>query len=374
MMVAPSDRKGMTKRVTILLAFLLLISLAFAGSSSALAGAGGPAEEKNISIKISGDDEDSPRIIVGDGKKYEVIEKGEDCAFMGINMEDLTKEIIERFDYPKKTGVLVTDIVGDSAAEKYGLKKDDIIYSFAGEKVSSSEQLADLVREKKPGDEVEIVFYRDGKKKEMKVELGERTYDVVSMDWSKYGDAIKQYAKAAALAGKNAYIFGRDWHMSRGRLGLVLKDLDEDLAPYFDVKPGEGVLVMDVMEDSPAEKAGVKSGDVVVTISGKDVSGVDGFLDEVYQCTGEDEVELGIVRKGDKMKVALDVEDEFKRFMFMPGEKIKRIEISEDPEFVWRGKGEFEGLAEKKALEEEIKELKKELERLEKRLDKIEKK
>ncbi len=371
-MVAASDRKGMIKRVTSVLTFLLLISLAFAGSASALPGAGGPTEEKNISITITGD-EDSPRIIVGDGKEYKVVDKGEKYAFIGINMEDLTKEIIKRLDYPKKTGVLVTDIVDDSAAEKHGLMKDDIIYSFAGEKVSSSEQLADLVRDRKPGDEIEIVFYRNGKKKEMDIELGERTYDVVSMDWSKYGDAMKQYAKVAALAGKNAYLFGQDWRMMRGRLGLVLKDLDEDLAPYFDVKPGEGVLIIGVQEDSPAEKAGVKSGDVVVAISGNDVADVEGFLDEVYDCTDKDQVELEIVRKGDRMKVALDVDDELKHFMFMPGEKIKRIEISEEPEVLLERGEKLQGVYEKKALEKEIETLKKEIERLEKRLDKIDK-
>jgi len=355
------------------MAFLLLISLAFAGSASALVGAGGSAEEKNISITITGDAEDPPRIVVGDGKKYEVVTKGESCAFIGINMEDLTKEIMERLDYPKKTGVLVTDIVDDSAAEKYGLMKDDIIYSFDGEKLSSSEQLAGLVREKKPGDEVEIVFYRDGKKKEMKIELGERTYDMVSMDWNKYGDAIKQYAKAAARAGKNAYMLGRDWHMTRGRLGLVLRDLDEDLAPYFDMKPGEGVLVMDVLDDSPADEAGIKSGDVVVAIAGQGVSDIEEFLDEVYECTGGDEVEMEIVRKGERMKIALDVEDEFKRFMFMPGEKLKRIEIMEEPEILLHRGEAVEGLYEKNVLEAEIQALKKEIERLEKRLDKIEK-
>jgi membrane-associated protease RseP (regulator of RpoE activity) len=371
--VALSDWKGMKKRVTYVLAFLLLISTASAVSVSALVGAQGPAEEKNVSIKIMGNDEDSPKIIVGDGKNVKVVTEGESCAFIGINMEDLTEKTIEKLGYPKKTGVLVTNIVDDSAAEKFGLMKEDIIYSFGGKKILSSEQLAELVSEKKPGDKVDIVYYREGKKKEIEIELGERTYDVLSMDWTKYEDAVKQYAQAAALAGKNAVLWGRDLHMTKGKLGLVLKDLNEDLASYFDVKPGEGVLVIEVMEGSPSEEAGIKAGDVVVMISGAKVSDVDEFLDEVYQCTGENDVEIELVRKGERKKIALDVGDNFQRFMIMPGERIKRIEISEHPELGVHRDEVFEEVYEKKALEAEIKELKKEIERLEKRLDKIEK-
>lgn len=365
MMVATSDREGMNKRVTCFLAFLLLTSLAFAGSVSAQE----PAREKNIEIRIVGEGDDA---VVGGEKSIKVVTEGESCAFIGINMEDLTDEIIGKLDYPEKTGVLVTGIVDDSAAEKFGLMKDDIIYSFGGEKITSSEQLADLVRERKPGEKVSIVYYREGKKKKSEIELGERTYDIISMDWSKYGDALKHYTKAAALAGKKAYLFGRDWHMSRGKLGLVLKDLNEDLAPYFDVKPGEGVLVVEVLEESPAEEAGMRAGDIVVKIAGKDISSVDEFLDEIYQCTDDEDVEIGIVRKGKKEKITLDVGEEFERFMFMPGEKVKRIEISEEPEvLIHRGEA-LEGVYERKALETEIEALKKEIQRLEKRLDKIE--
>lgn len=372
-MVAPSDWKGMKNRVTYALAFLLLTSLALTAPSSALGGAQGPTEEKNINIRIPGDEDSEGYILVGDEEKVKTIKEGESCAFMGINMEELTDEIIEKFGYPKDSGILVTNIVDDSAAEKFGLVKHDIIYSFDGKKVSSPKELAEMVREKKPGEMVNIVYYRDGKKKNMEMELGERTYDVLSMDWEKYGDAMKMYAKSAALVGQKAFRIGRDWHIQRGKLGLVIKDLNDDLADYFDVKPGEGVLVIEVLEESPAEEAGIKAGDVVVKISGEDVSGVDEFLDEVYECTGKDEVGIVIVRKGKKKEIVLDVSKELHKVMFMPDHKIKRIEITEEPEYeIFRDKA-MQEVYEKKALEEEIKNLQKELERLKKRLDKIEK-
>jgi serine protease Do len=363
----------MKKRVTYVLAFLLLVSLASAVPSDA--GAKGPDEEKNINIRIVGDDEGERHILVGDEKDVDVkvVTEGETCAFIGINMEVLNDKIIEKLGYPKKTGVLITSIVDDSAAEKFGLMEDDIIYSFAGEKITDPEQLAELVREKKPGDEVDIVYYREGKKKELEIELGERSYKVMSMDWGKYEDAVKLYAKSMAQVGKNAFVAGHDWFMSRGRLGLVLKDLDEDIAPYFDRKAGEGVLVIEVKEGSPAEEAGVKSGDVIVGVSGKEVSVVDEFLDEVYDCMDKDEVELDIVRKGRKKSIKVEVSDELHRMMFVPHDRMKRIEAFEDPVYKLEFNEKKKDIYEKQALEKEIEALQKQLERLEKRLDKIEK-
>ncbi len=363
----------MKKRVTYVLAFLILVS--FVSAVPADVGAKGPAEEKNINIRLVGDEEGDTHILVGDEtdvKNVKVVTEGETCAFIGINMEVLSDKIIEKLGYPKKTGVLITSVVDDSAAEKFGLMEDDIIYSFDGEKVTGPEQLADLVKAKKPGDEVEVVYYRDGKKKEAKIELGERSYKVMYMDWDKYGDAAKIYAKQMAKLGKDWAFAGKNWMTSRGRLGLVLKDLDEDMAPYFDRKAGEGVLVVEVKEESPAEEAGMKSGDVIVEISGKEVSSVDEFLDEVYDCADKEEVELGIVRKGGKKSIKIEIDDTF-HMMYMPRERLKKFEVFEDPKYKQQLKETMGVLYEKKALEEEIEALQKQIERLEKRLDKIEK-
>ena len=365
----------MKKRVTYVLAFLILVSLVAVFPLNA--GAMGPAEEKNISIRLVGDDEGDARILVGDAtdlKEVKVVTEGETCAFIGINMDALNEKIIDKLDYPKKTGVLITSVVDDSSAEKFGLMKDDIIYSFDGEKITSPEQLADLVKEKKPGDSVDIVYYRDGKKKEMELELGERSYKVMYMDWEKYGDAAKLYAKSMAKLGKDWAFAGKNWITSRGRLGLVLRDLDEDLAPYFDRKAGDGVLVIEVQEESPAEGAGVKPGDVIVEVSGKKVVTIDEFLDEVYDCMDSKEVELGIVRKGAKKSIKVEVGDELHRFMYMPRDRVRKIEAFEDPEYKQQLDETMNVIYEKKALEKEIEALHKQIERLEKRLDKIEKK
>mgnify|MGYP001824434927 CR=1 FL=1 len=176
----------MKKRVTVLLGILLVLSVAVFGIAF-----GGEKEkagevEKNIRIKITDDtgEVDGEEYIWTDGEEgdVKVITKGEDFAFIGINKEDLTDKLRKEFGYKKDAGVLITGIVEESAAEEFGLEKDDIIYLFAGEKVESAKHLSGLVREKKPGEKVHIVYYRDGKKKEMDLELGDREYEILNVD------------------------------------------------------------------------------------------------------------------------------------------------------------------------------------------------
>jgi C-terminal processing protease CtpA/Prc len=83
----------------------------------------------------------------------------------------------------------------------------------------------------------------------------------------------------------------------RGRLGVETQDLDSDLGGYFSTPDGKGVLVLKVLDDTPAEKAGLKSGDVILSVDGAAVT--DG--DELRGALRKREagpVELKVRRKG----------------------------------------------------------------------------
>ncbi len=365
----------MNKRITVLFGILLILSVAVSGIAFGGEKTKAGEVKKNIRIQISSDSAgvEGEEFIWTDGEKgnVKIIQKGEGCAFIGINMEELTEKIRKEFGYKKDVGVLVAGIVEESAAEKYGLKKDDIIYLFAGEKVESAEHLAELVKEKKPGDEVHIVYYRDGKKKKVDIELGKREYKIIEMDYKYYGDAAKKYAELARDAGRHAFIRSKSFFMPQGRLGLRLKDLDGDLASYFDVKEGEGVLVLEVIEESPAEEAGAKAGDVVVMVGEEKVSDSEELLEQICGLDVDDEVKLVVVRKGKKKELTVVIDDDEHFFSVFPAQKFKtRIEIPEIPPYEMRKMEK----SEKMVLEKEIDTLKQELKMLEKRLEKIEKK
>ncbi len=86
--------------------------------------------------------------------------------------------------------------------------------------------------------------------------------------------------------------------VTRGYLGIVIQNLTAELAESFDVKPGKGILVAQVSEDSPAQKAGLRQGDVIVKFRGKQVSDVGDFRNRVALTAPGSKVELTVLRDG----------------------------------------------------------------------------
>ncbi len=241
-------------------------------------------------------------IVIEDRKVHKIEKKG---AFLGIYMEDLDKEMIKEFDYPKSTGVLITGIVDDSPAEEAGLEKDDVIYSIAGDKVKDSKGLSKLIGSKEPGDKVKVVVYRDGRKKTFNLALGEKKTAYVTINIDDYDDLADRVHYSTLGRGGNVWVTSSGGSFpvygGRGRMGVQLHELDGDLAPYFKVKEGEGVLVLKVIEDSPAEEAGLKAGDVIVKIDDTEIE----EIDDVFEAISDVNVE--VEEDDDEKEVTVDV-------------------------------------------------------------------
>ncbi|MET0067061.1 MAG: DegQ family serine endoprotease [Candidatus Thiodiazotropha sp.] len=95
--------------------------------------------------------------------------------------------------------------------------------------------------------------------------------------------------------------------VTRGFLGIVIQPLTPQLAESFDMEPGQGILVAQVSEDSPASRAGLQQGDVILTYQGKPVSTVGNFRNQVALTPPGEHTELGILRDGRSMSVAVRI-------------------------------------------------------------------
>jgi serine protease Do len=361
---------------------LILISLAIAIAISVsivtFAFAGEEKDKTVTKIKVSDghvmtvDEDGEVWISEGEEGKVKVVKKGAKGAFLGVYMEDLSKELIEDYDYPHKEGVLLSGIIEDSPADKAGLEEDDIIYSIDGELVEDSKQLGKLIQSREPGDKVEIVFYRDGTKKTVEAELDDNEFQVYTYD---YDDMAKEYAKAAKAFTWTATPehFASTYALmgeSKGRLGVKLHSLNEDLAGYFSLKDDKGALVLEVVEESPAEEVGIKAGDVIVAVGGDDVSDAGDVKALLIDVEEDEKVEIVVMRKGKKKTFMVELEeDEYsKAFLYAP--KV-HMEIPEIPKYKISELQKME--IEKEALEKELQVIEKRLEKIEKRLKDIEK-
>jgi len=102
--------------------------------------------------------------------KTGVVERG----FLGIALRDVNAEMAEALGLETTEGVIIIDVIKDSAAEKAGIRKNDILVEFNGEPIESASRLPIRVAELRPGTQVELVVLRDGQRQNLAVTLGER--------------------------------------------------------------------------------------------------------------------------------------------------------------------------------------------------------
>ncbi len=95
--------------------------------------------------------------------------------------------------------------------------------------------------------------------------------------------------------------------VTRGYLGVVIQPLTSDLAESFNIKPGQGVLIAQVSDDSPAKQAGLKQGDIVMTYRGKKVTSVGGFRNRVSLTAPGRRVELTVLREGERKQLTVTI-------------------------------------------------------------------
>lgn len=105
----------------------------------------------------------------------ELIKKGKVIrAWLGVYMRDVDEKIAAYLELPVAEGVVITEVVKDSPADKMGIKKYDVIRTINGKKVKSSSEIQEMLQKKKPGEGITIKVYRDGKTKILKGKLSDR--------------------------------------------------------------------------------------------------------------------------------------------------------------------------------------------------------
>ncbi len=234
-----------------------------------------------------------------------------ESGFLGVSVKSLDDEELEKLGVTH--GVQVAAVEKESAAAKAGIQEDDVIQSVNGEKVRDPRALTDIVRELKPGSAAKIGLWRDGKSLEVKAVLG------------RYERPKRSHWVVGPLA---------KGFRSRAYLGVNIMDLDDDLASYFGIKAGEGVLVTGVEKETPAAKAGIKSGDIIVQLGEKAVKECGNIHKALEELKKGDGVAITIVRHGKRetLQALPDYERRQRIMRIFRGDKDIEIEHLELPE------------------------------------------
>jgi serine protease Do len=198
-------------------------------------------------------------------------------------------------------GVKVEEITKGSAAEKAGLKENDVITKVGDKKIETSDDLTAAIKKQKPGDKVDVTYLRDGKEQKASAELGRwkgaNVFTTVpgqnfKMNFGdmNFGDMMPRTPSAPRIAQGYS-------RTGAPKLGLSVQDTDD----------GKGVKVLEVDEESNAAKAGLKENDIITEIDGKAVNGADEVAKIVRESKDKVSLMLKLQRSGKTQNIELKI-------------------------------------------------------------------
>jgi C-terminal processing protease CtpA/Prc len=265
----------------------------------------------------------------------------EEKGYLGVMLQELTPSMSKALQMGDKSGVMINEVVADSPAAKAGLEDGDVILEFNGKTIADDDDLVKAVRSTSPGETVEVVVLRNGRNKTLDVEIGQREDKdmyFLSEDEDWHAPHIKTYDED----GHKVIVMSDDddftWTANkmkvsidedRGYLGVHLDDLNEQLGEFFGVEDGEGALVTEVVEDSPAASAGLKAGDVIIQLGQKEIESAADLHQAMADTEPEQQLEVRFVRRGQTDDVSITLGE-------LPEDLItKHIEIIGDGDKTW---------------------------------------
>lgn len=206
-------------------------------------------------------------------------------GFLGVNLADVTSDVAGRLKLRQERGALVTSVIADTAAAKAGLQKDDVVIKWNGEAVESAGQLWRHIRETPVGRAVKLSVVREGREVEVNATMGDRgdylsryrtnmtlMRDQLRDQTRQARDQLRDQARQVREQARQArQAVTRIRERRDYRMGISLQSMSPQLAEYFGLKDRNGALVVFVHPDTAAAKAGIKAGDVILSVGGETV-------------------------------------------------------------------------------------------------------
>lgn len=225
--------------------------------------------------------------------------EGYGAGFLGVTLQPLSQDLRESMGIDTELrGVLISDVVKDSPADECGLKKGDVIVEIDNKPVGRVREVIRLIREHEAGDRVTLKILRDSTPITVEAAVVERK----DLDLPKMKRLTRKVREILPVFG--------------GYLGVRVEPISRSLGDYFGVKEKEGVLVVEVIDDTPAEEAGLEPGDVIMEINGKKVSDPKSLRRTISKYEPGDSVEIKYKRKNRTRTVWVELGDTYETFGF----------------------------------------------------------
>lgn len=223
--------------------------------------------------------------------------------FNGNDMAALNAPFLGVLTEKATDGAKIITVSENSAAEKAGLKKGDVITRVNNQPIADHQQLTEAISALKVGDKVTIVYKRDGKEGKTTAELGKRT--LANIDGRQYmipGEPGNPPIAPIPPLPPMDFNFDEAFGREKPRIGIKVQDTEE----------GRGAKVLGVDEGSNAEKAGIKTDDVITSFDGRTINSANDLADASRASKDKSSVRLQVKRGNKTQDIDLKIPKKLK--------------------------------------------------------------
>jgi membrane-associated protease RseP (regulator of RpoE activity) len=244
-------------------------------------------------------------------------------GYLGIGFRDIDSDRAQALKLKEPAGAEIVTIDHDAPAGTVGLKLHDVILQMNGQPVAGAEQLRRMLHETPPGRSISLLISRDGQQQTINVALADQaaleqkalTNLTIVPDPDDDGGGF--VLQAPTSHGKGSGFFGSLTFGSTS-VGVQLDTLGSQLADYFGIKDGQGLLVKRVAANSAASAAGLKAGDVVTKVNGQTMATLSDWSKKIHANRGK-QVQVTIFRNRKELTLSLQAgESKHKGELILP--------------------------------------------------------
>jgi serine protease Do len=197
-------------------------------------------------------------------------------GMLGVIIQNIDADLKDQLKLPSTKGAIVSQVNKDSAAEKAGIKVEDVITRYNGKEVEDVRALRNAVAATAPGTKTDVTVLRDGTEKNLTVKLGELKTD----------DSEEEAQPAEGEA-------------SAGALGITVETLTADTAKQFGLdKADKGAVVREIEDGSAAATAGLRVGDLITEVNRQKISTAAELRDALKTAKGKTNILMLVKRDG----------------------------------------------------------------------------
>jgi serine protease Do len=218
--------------------------------------------------------------IISQLKKYHTVKRG----WLGVTIQDVDRDTAKALGLSEPRGALVASVEEGDPAAKAGIKAGDVILEVNGEDIGSARDLTRVIGGMAPQETARIVLWREGAKKEVRVEVGRRD------------EQLAERKKEQEPTGA-------------GVQGMRLRPVTQEEARALGLRSARGLVVTGIQQGSAAHKAGLRPGDVILQANGRTVEKVSELEAVVEQSREKGVVLLLVNRKGQNLFRALRLQE-----------------------------------------------------------------